>query len=57
MGSPYIPGPGDEETWGRCTGHEHDPRTETIEEFWSICVDDEVFDEDEEEGEDPLEDK
>lgn len=57
MSDPYIPGPGDEATWGRCTGHEHDPRTETIEEFWSVCVDDEVFDEDEEEGEDPLEGK
>jgi hypothetical protein len=45
MSDPYIPGPGDEATWGRCTGHEHDPRTETIEEFWSVCVDDEVFDE------------
>lgn len=57
MGNPYIPGPGDEETWGRCTGHPHDPRTETEEEFWDVCVDDEVFEEDEEEDEDPLEGK
>jgi len=53
----YIPGPGDEATWGRCTGHEHDPRTEDEADFWGVCVDDEVFDEDEEQGEDPLEGK
>ena len=23
----YAPGPGDPETWGPCTGHPHDPRT------------------------------
>ena len=31
---PYtnMPGPGDEETWGPCTGHPGDPRTEDITE-------------------------
>ncbi len=57
MSSHLTPGPGDEATWGRCIGHEHDPRTETEEDFWDVCVDDEIFDEDEEEGDDPLEGK
>ena len=57
MSNPRIPGPGDESTWGRCTGHDHDPRTETEEDFWDNCIDDEMFDEDEEEGDDPLEGK
>lgn len=57
MSNPRTPGPGDESTWGRCTGHEHDPRTETEEDFWGNCIDDAVFDEDEEEGDDPLEGK
>lgn len=26
-----LPGPGDEATWGRCTGHPHDPRTEDFD--------------------------
>lgn len=26
-----LPGPGDEVTWGRCTGHPHDPRTEDFD--------------------------
>lgn len=55
--SDRLPGPGDEETWGRRTGHPHDPRTETEEDFWDTCIDDEIFDEDEEEGDDPLEGK
>jgi len=57
VNSSYIPGPGDEATWGPPTGHPHDPRTEIEEEFWDVCVDDEVFEEDEEEDEDPLEGK
>lgn len=57
MGNRHLPGPGDESTWGRCTGHPHDPRTETEEDFWDTCIDDEIFDEDEEEGDDPLEGK
>ena len=23
----YTPGPGDQETWPKCAGHPHDPRT------------------------------
>lgn len=57
MSSHLTPGPGDESTWDRCIGHEHDPRTETEEDFWGNCIDDAVFDEDEEEGDDPLEGK
>lgn len=58
--SDRLPGPGDESTWGRCTGHPLDPRTETEEDFWDVCIDDDVFDDDEdlhedEEGDDPLE--
>lgn len=55
MGNPRTPGPGDESTWGRCIGHDNDPRTETEEDFWDNCIDDEIFNEDEEEGDDPLE--
>lgn len=55
MSNHCTPGPGDEPTWGRCTGHEHDPRTETEETFFDNCIDDEIFIEDEEEGDDPLE--
>ena len=57
MSNSRTPGPGNESTWGRCTGHENDPRTETEEDFWDNCIDDEMFDEDEEEGDDPLEGK
>lgn len=60
--SNILPEPGDESTWGRCTGHPHDPRTETEEDFWDVCIDDDVFTEDtdlheDEEGDDPLDDK
>lgn len=44
--SDRLPGPGDESTWGRRTGHPHDPRTETEEDFWDVCIDDDVFDND-----------
>ncbi len=27
----YLPGPGDEATWGACYGHTHDPRTPTFD--------------------------
>ena len=27
----YLPGPGDEATWGACYGHPHDPRTPTFD--------------------------
>ena len=62
MSSSYIPGPGDEATWGPPTGHPHDPRTDDEVDFWDICIDDEIFDdeifkEDEEQSEDPLEGK
>ena len=62
MNSSYIPGPGDEATWGPPTGHPHDPRTDDEVDSWDICIDDEIFDdggfeEDEEQSEDPLEGK
>ena len=44
MNSSYIPGPGDEATWGPPTGHPHDPRTDDEVDFWDICIDDEIFD-------------
>lgn len=45
MSNSHLPGPGE------------DPDARTEEEFWDVCIDDEVFDEDEEQGEDPLEGK
>lgn len=39
----YAPGPGDPETWGPCTGHPLDPRTDDDE--WSDeCDEDEQAD-------------
>lgn len=54
--SDRLPGPGDESTWGRRTGHPHDPRTETEEDFWDVCIDDDDDLHEDEEGDDPLED-
>lgn len=54
VGNRHLPGPGDECTWGRCTGHPHDPRTQTEDDLF----DDDEIDEDlheDEEGDDPLE--
>lgn len=64
MGNRNLPGPGDECTWGMCTGHPHDPRTQTYDDlFDNNEIDDDLFDDDEidedlhedEEGDDPLE--
>jgi len=54
MGNRHLPGPGDECTWGRCTGHPHDPRTQTEDDLFDDNEIDEDLHEDEE-GDDPLE--
>jgi hypothetical protein len=37
----YLPGPGDEATWGACYGHPHDPRTPTFDDDFDWPEDDE----------------
>lgn len=57
MSNTYAHDPKDKDIWDHCNWHPHDIYTETEEDFWDICIDDEIFDEDEEQGDDPLEGK